>query len=63
MVRLPAFEMFIMKFVICRGDIAVEYVGELIDERTGKEREQQYAKDESKGCFMFFFKDNGNGYW
>ena len=55
--------MFIMKFVICRGDIAVEYVGELIDERTGKEREQQYAKDESKGCFMYFFKYNGNRYW
>ena len=57
------FEMLIMKFVICRGDFAVEYAGELIEHSTAEERENKYAMDVSKGCYMYYFKTNGKHYW
>ena len=63
MVQLYTFEMFIMKFVICRGDFAVEYAGELIEHSDAKERENKYAMDVSKGCYMYYFKKNGKQYW
>ena len=63
MVQLYTFEMFIMKFVNCRGDFAVEYAGELIEHSTAEERENKYAMDVSKGCYMYYFKTNGKHYW
>ena len=51
-----------MKFVNCRGDFAVEYAGELIEHSTAEERENKYAMDESKGCYMYFFKTKGKHY-
>ena len=52
-----------MKFVIIRGDFAVEYAGELIEHSTAEERENKYAMDVSKGCYMYYFKTNGKNYW
>ena len=63
MVQLYTFETLIMKFVIFRGDFAVEYAGELIEHSTAEERENKYAMDVSKGCYMYYFKTNGKHYW
>ena len=41
---------------IARNDFVLEYKGDLLDNKSAKERESEYAKDESIGCFMYFFK-------
>ena len=46
-----------------RGDFVVEYAGELIEHSTAEERENKYAMDISKGCYMYYFKTNGKHYW
>ena len=43
-----------------KGDFVVEYAGELIKQSTAKERENEYAMDISKGCYMYYFEKNGN---
>ena len=48
---------------ISRGDFVVEYAGELIEHSTAEERENKYAMDISKGCYMYYFKTNGKHYW
>ena len=41
----------------------MEYSGELIEHTTAEERENKYAMDVSKGCYMYYFKTNGKHYW
>ncbi len=48
---------------LIRGDFVVEYAGELIEQTTAEERENQYALDVSKGCYMYYFKADGKHYW
>ena len=50
-------------FSFFRGDFVVEYSGELIEHTTAEERENRYAMDISKGCYMYYFKTNGKHYW
>ncbi|KAH3876898.1 N-lysine methyltransferase KMT5A-like [Dreissena polymorpha] len=38
-----------------RGDFVVEYAGDLIDLNAAKEREERYAIDPTKGCYMYYF--------
>jgi len=47
---------------LSKGDFAVEYAGELIEQTTAEERENKYAMDISKGCYMYYFKTNGKHY-
>jgi histone-lysine N-methyltransferase SETD8 len=42
-----------------KGSFLVEYAGELIDHVSAKKREEEYARDASKGSFMFYFTHNG----
>ena len=53
----------IIHFLSFRGDFVVEYSGELIEHTTAEERENRYAMDISKGCYMYYFKTNGKHYW
>ena len=46
-----------------KGEFVVEYAGELIEHSTAEERENRYAMDISKGCYMYYFKTNGKHYW
>ena len=56
------FEICVMKFDICRGDVAVEYAGELIESSTAEERENKYGMDVSLGCYLFYFKADRKRY-
>jgi len=47
---------------LSKGDFVVEYSGELIEHTTAEERENRYAMDISKGCYMYYFKTNGKHY-
>jgi len=47
---------------ISKGEFVVEYAGELIEHTTAEERENRYAMDISKGCYMYYFKTNGKHY-
>lgn len=46
-----------------RGEFVVEYSGELIDMNEASRREKMYEKDESTGCYMYYFKHNEQQYW
>ena len=47
-----------------KGDFVVEYAGDLIEGTTAaKSREKKYAKDSSKGCYMYYFKHKSKQYW
>ncbi|XP_072387639.1 N-lysine methyltransferase KMT5A-A-like [Diabrotica undecimpunctata] len=39
-----------------KGEFVVEYSGELIDIQEAYLREERYEKDESMGCYMYYFK-------
>ncbi|XP_066144925.1 N-lysine methyltransferase KMT5A-A-like [Euwallacea fornicatus] len=39
-----------------KGDFVVEYSGDFISLIEANEREEQYAQDETTGCFMYYFK-------
>ena len=47
---------------LSKGDFAVEYAGELIKYSIAKERENKYAMDVSKGCYMYYFKAEEKSY-
>lgn len=47
---------------LTKGEFVVEYAGELIEHSTAEERENRYAMDISKGCYMYYFKTNGKHY-
>ena len=47
-----------------KGDFVVEYAGDLIEGvAAAKTRELKYAKDSSKGCYMYYFKHGDKNYW
>lgn len=46
-----------------RGDFVVEYAGDLISIDEAKERESNYAKDPTKGCYMYYFNFHNKKYW
>ena len=47
-----------------KGDFVVEYAGDLIEGvAAAKTREGKYAKDSSKGCYMYYFKHGEKNYW
>jgi len=39
-----------------KKDFVLEYVGDIIDVATAKEREKEYSLDPSKGSYMYYFK-------
>ena len=45
-----------------KGDFVIEYLGELISTLEAKKREELYAEIEA-GCYMYYFKHNGQQYW
>ena len=49
--------------VFHRGEFVVEYVGELLEIKDAKTREERYAMDASKGCYMYYFTFNDQQYW
>ena len=46
-----------------KGDFVIEYIGDLIDGSTAKQREIRYAKNKNVGCYMYFFKHKNKQYW
>lgn len=46
-----------------RGEFVVEYVGDLIDQTEAQKREEFYAKDSKFGCYMYYFKYQGQQWW
>lgn len=46
-----------------KGEFVLEYIGELISMTEANKRELKYAKDDSTGCYMYYFKHNGQQYW
>ena len=50
--------------VCAQDDFVVEYAGDLIEgTAAAKTRENKYAKDSSKGCYMYYFKHGDKNYW
>lgn len=45
-----------------KGEFVVEYIGELIDQVTAKKREELYAQDQNKGCYMYYFQHRNRQY-
>uniref|UniRef100_A0AC35TLY9 [histone H4]-lysine(20) N-methyltransferase n=1 Tax=Rhabditophanes sp. KR3021 TaxID=114890 RepID=A0AC35TLY9_9BILA len=45
-----------------KNDFVVEYKGNLIEARLAAKLEQKYAKNESIGSYMYFFKHKGKSY-
>ncbi|VDO33979.1 Protein set-1, putative [Brugia malayi] len=45
-----------------KNEFVVEYKGEIIDLRLARIREREYAKDDSIGSFMYFFKYQNKQY-
>ena len=45
------------------GEFVCEYAGELIPEEEAVLREEEYLKDTSVGCYMFFFQHKSNKWW
>ncbi|XP_014217201.1 histone-lysine N-methyltransferase set-1 [Copidosoma floridanum] len=39
-----------------KGDFVIEYIGDLIDGATAKQREMKYAKNKKLGCYMYYFR-------
>uniref|UniRef100_A0AAV3AM05 [histone H4]-lysine(20) N-methyltransferase n=1 Tax=Pyxicephalus adspersus TaxID=30357 RepID=A0AAV3AM05_PYXAD len=39
-----------------RGEFVVEYHGDLLEITDAKKREEEYAQDSSKGCYMYYFQ-------
>ncbi|XP_061499188.1 histone-lysine N-methyltransferase Set8 [Anopheles gambiae] len=39
-----------------KGEFVVEYIGDLISVAEAKQREQVYSKDDSTGCYMYYFR-------
>ena len=45
------------------GDLLCEYSGELITLQNAEDREGIYCKDESVGCYMYYFKYKNKRLW
>ena len=46
-----------------RGDLICEYSGELIGHNEAKKREEEYLKDPSIGCYMYYFEYKTSKLW
>jgi len=46
-----------------KGDFVVEYEGDLVELKEAYSREQEYKKDTSFGCYMYFFTHKDKRYW
>lgn len=46
-----------------RGELVVEYAGELIGPKEAKRRELQYSADQNAGCYMYYFIHRATQYW
>ena len=46
-----------------RGEPICEYSGELITYKEAIKREEVYSKDQSIGCYMYYFKDKDEKLW
>ena len=46
-----------------RGELVCEYSGELISLEEAREREAEYGKDPSVGCYMYYFSHKSNKLW
>ena len=46
-----------------RGELICEYSGELIGHDEAKAREERYSKDETIGCYMYYFEHKGTRLW
>ena len=46
-----------------RGELVCEYSGELISLEEAREREVEYGKDPSVGCYMYYFSHKSNKLW
>ena len=46
-----------------KGELVCEYSGEPISYEEAKEREDKYGKDESIGCYMYYFEHKGTKLW
>ena len=45
------------------GELICEYSGELISHEEAKRREADYSKDESIGCYMYYFNHKNKKLW
>lgn len=46
-----------------RGELVCEYSGELISLEEAKRREEEYGRDPSIGCYMYYFSHKSNKLW
>ena len=46
-----------------RGELICEYSGELIGHDEAKAREERYSRDETIGCYMYYFEHKGTRLW
>jgi hypothetical protein len=46
-----------------KGELVVEYAGELIGPKEAKRRELQYSADQNAGCYMYYFMHRATQYW
>ena len=42
-----------------KGDFVIEYIGTLMDSKTGRAKEENYSHDPSIGCYSFYFTHGG----
>jgi len=42
-----------------KGDFVIEYIGNLMDQKTAKAKEENYSHDPSKGCYSYYFIHGG----
>ena len=47
---------------ICKGDLVVEYAGDILSEAEAVAREAGYKADPRKGSYMYFFEHQGKPY-
>ena len=46
-----------------RGELLCEYAGELLTEEEAKRVEEEYRRDPSIGCYMYYFSHQGKRHW
>ena len=46
-----------------RGELVCEYSGELISYEEAKRREEEYGRDASIGCYMYYFSYKTSKLW
>ena len=46
-----------------QGELVCEYSGELISHEEAQKREEEYSKDSSIGCYMYYFTHKNNKLW